>query len=329
MNALIKTVLLFAVFAAVGCGGNNTPDKNEKAKEKASVKVKGIIGVSVLTLTNPFFKVIGDTIKEQAEKVGYSVEVVSGDSDVAKQQNQVKDFLVKKVVAIVLCPCDSRSIGAVIQEANKAGVPVFTADIACLAPDAKVVTHIATDNFEGGKQAGIATIEALGEAGGKVAVLDFRQVESCILRVKGFKEVIDAHNKKNPKAQITIVAELPGDGKKDKSQSATEDVLQTHPDLAAIFAINDPSALGARAALERANKADAVKIIGFDGQPDGKQAIKEGKIFADPVQFPDKIGQQTVTAMLDYFDGKTPPKEVLIPTVLYKKADAMKDPELK
>ena len=329
MNTFIKMVLFVAVFTAVGCGGNNTPDKNEKAKEKASVKVKGIIGVSVLTLTNPFFKVIGDTIKEQAEKVGYSVEVVSGDSDVAKQQNQVKDFLVKKVVAIVLCPCDSRSIGAVIQEANKAGVPVFTADIKCLAPDAEVVTHIATDNYEGGKQAGIATIEALGEAGGKVAVLDFRQAESCILRVKGFKEVIDAHNKKNPKAQITIVAELPGDGKKDKSQSATEDVLQTHPDLAAIFAINDPSALGVRAALERANKADAVKIIGFDGQPDGKQAIKEGKIFADPVQFPDKIGQQTVTAMLDYFDGKTPPKEVLIPTVLYKKADAMKDPELK
>jgi ribose transport system substrate-binding protein len=329
MNAFVKTVLVVAFFAAVGCGGNNASDIKEKVKEKASVKVKGIIGVSVLTLTNPFFKVIGDTIKEQAEKAGYSVEVVSGEFDVAKQQSQVKDFLVKKVVAIVLCPCDSRSIGAVIQEANKAGVPVFTADIACLAPDAKVVTHIATDNYEGGKQAGIATIEAMGEAGGKVAVLDFRQAESCILRVKGFKEVIDAHNKKNPMAQITIVAELPGDGKKDKSQSATEDVLQTHPDLAAIFAINDPSALGARAALERANKADAVKIIGFDGQPDGKQAIKEGKIFADPVQFPDKIGQQTVAAMIDYFDGKTPPKEILIPTGLYKKADAMKDPELK
>ena len=57
MNALIKTVLMFAVFAAVGCGGNNAPDKKEKSKEKASVKLKGIIGVSVLTLTNPFFKV--------------------------------------------------------------------------------------------------------------------------------------------------------------------------------------------------------------------------------------------------------------------------------
>ncbi|NDH06257.1 sugar ABC transporter substrate-binding protein, partial [bacterium] len=280
MNYLIKSVFVVLVLSGIGCGGNSSsPVKSNTDKNaKASTKSKGIIGVSVLTLTNPFFKVIGDTIKEKGEKAGYAVEVVSGEFDVARQQSQVKDFLVKKVSAIVLCPCDSRSIGAVIQEANQAGVPVFTADIACLSPEAKVVTHIATDNYEGGKQAGLATIEALGEAGGKVAVLDFRQAESCILRVKGFKEIIDAHNKKNPKAQISVVAELPGDGKKDKSQSATEDVLQAHPDLAAIFAINDPSALGARAALERANKADAVKIIGFDGQPDGRQAIKEGKI---------------------------------------------------
>jgi len=317
------------LLATIGCGEKPTPSINPKASEATTSKAKKIIGVSLLTLTNPFFKVIGDTIKEQAEKAGYSVEVVSGEFDVAKQQSQVKDFLVKKVAAIVLCPCDSRAIGAVIKEANQAGVPIFTADIACLDPDAKVVSHIATNNYEGGKQAGFATIEALGEAGGKVVILDFRQAESCILRVKGFKEVIDEHNKKSPGSKIIIVLELPGDGQKDKSQRMTEDALQSHSDLAAIFAINDPSALGARAALERANKADAVKIIGFDGQPDGKQAIKEGKIFADPVQFPDKIGIQTVKAMFDYFDGKIPPKEILIPTGLYKKADALNDKDLK
>ena len=78
---------------------------------------KGTIGVSVLTLTNPFFKVIADTITSEAGKHGFDVIVVSGELDVAKQQNQVKDFIVKRVDAIVLCPCDSRSIGPVIQEA--------------------------------------------------------------------------------------------------------------------------------------------------------------------------------------------------------------------
>ena len=58
--------------------------------------------------------------------------------------------------------------------------------------------------------------------------------------------------------------------------------------ISGIFAINDPSALGAYSVLAREGKADQVKIVGFDGQPEGKQAIKEGKIYADPIQYPDE-----------------------------------------
>ncbi|NCO42676.1 MAG: hypothetical protein COZ06_35035 [Armatimonadetes bacterium CG_4_10_14_3_um_filter_66_18] len=85
----------------------------------------------------------------------------------------------------------------------------------------------------------------------------------------------------------------------------------------------------ARAALENAGKADQIKIIGFDGQPEGKQAIKDGKLYADPIQFPDQIGQKTVQAIMQYFDGEKVPKEVLIPTELYRKADAEKDASLR
>jgi ribose transport system substrate-binding protein len=310
--------LLAAIIPLIGCG------QNKQDAGTSNTKSKGIIGVSVLTLTNPFFKVIGDTITEDARKLGYEVVVVSGD-DVARQRNQVKDFLVKKARAIVLCPCDSKGIGPAIAEANAAGVPVFTADIACLADGPKVATHIATDNYQGGKEAAKAMIEALGEAGGEVAILDFKQVESCLLRVKGFKEVIEEHNANGGK--IKIVAELPGDGAKDKGFKAGEDALQAHPNLAGIFAINDPSALGAYAALEKAKKTDRVKIIAFDGQPEGKRAVKAGKIYAEPIQFPARIGAETVKAIQRHFDGETLPKEILIPTQLYRKADAEKDSE--
>jgi ribose transport system substrate-binding protein len=305
-----------------------------------------VIALSVLTLTNPFFKVIGDSMADEAAKHGYTVLVVSSDFDVAKQQNQVKDFIVKKVAAIVLCPSDSKAIGPAIQEANAAGIPVFTADIGCLAPGAKVVCHVATDNYSGGKQAAEAMIEALGDAGGKIAILDHKPVESCILRVKGFKEVIAAHNRQvvarsgdhatthNDHAttqggKIEIVAELPGGGEKDPGFKATQGLLEAHADLAGIFAINDPSALGARAALEKANKADQVKIIAFDGQPEGKQAIREGKIYADPVQYPDRIGRETMLAIVRHFNGEKVPAEILIPTALYRQADALKNPERK
>jgi len=287
---------------------------------------KGTLAISIQTAQNPFFNTIADTFKAEGEKAGYKVIVVSGDNDAAKQNNQIKDFLVQKVQAIVLCPCDSRAVGAAIREANAAGVPVFTADLACLDPTAKVVTHIATDNYSGGKEAAVAMIEALPR-GGKVAILDFQEAESCIQRVKGFKETIAEHNKKNDKNAIVIVAELPCGGNRETGFNVAQTLVAGHPDLAGLFAINDPSALGACSALDLAKKSGQVKVIGFDGQPEGKKAIRKGTIYADPIQYPDKIARTTFASVQKYLAGEKTPAEILIPTGLYRKADAENDPE--
>jgi ribose transport system substrate-binding protein len=322
-------LLAGGLLCSAGCGkSDDLKPADSKSPAATTATTKGTIGVSLLTLDNPFFKVIGDNITAEGKKRGYDTIVVSGDKDVAKQSNQIKDFIVKKVSAIVLSPCDSKSIIPVIQEANEAGIPVFTVDIPCNEPGVKIATQVATDNFGGGKEAAQAMIEALGESGGKVAILHFKQAESCQLRVKGFREVIDEHNRKSA-AKIVLIAELESGGAKDLGYKAAEDVLQAHSDLRGIFAINDPSALGARAALEKAGKADQVVIVGFDGQPEGKQAIKDGKIYADPIQFPDKMGVEIVGAIVKHSKGETLPPQMLIPTSLYRKADAEADPELK
>ena len=321
-------VVLLAFATGCNSGPSNPAPAAGSHGQGGTPAKRGTIGVSLLTLENPFFKVIGDHITAEGAKYGYDTTVVSADRDAARQANQVKDFIVKGAVAIVLSPCESRSVVPVIQEANAAGIPVFTVDIPCREPGVKIACQIATDNLGGGRDAGKAMIEALGEAGGKVAILHFKQAESCRLRVQGFKEVVDAHNARE-KGKIDIVAELDGGGLKNEGYKAAEDAVQAHPGLRGIFAINDPSALGARAALEKAGKTGQVKIIGFDGQPEGKQAIKEGKLYADPIQFPDKMGIEIVKAIVKHSKGEDLPPELLIPTALYRQADAMKDPELK
>ena len=306
------------------CGGDG-----QNVNSQGESESKGTIGVSVLTLGNPFFNVIAEGVKEEAAKHGYDVVVVDGDRDVQKQANQIDDFLTKGVAAIILNPCDRQSIGPAIEKANRAGVPVFTCDLKCVAEGAEVVSHVGSDNLQGGKLAGEAMIEALGEQGGKVLVVHFPQANSCQLRVQGFEEVIGAYNQGLSAGLIEVVAQLDGGGVRDEGYKVTEDTLQAHPDLRGIFAINDPSGLGARAALEKAGKQDQVVIVAFDGQPEGKQAIKDGKIFADPIQFPGLIGKKTVELMMDYFAGVEVEKEVLIPTELYKQEDGLNDPSLK
>ena len=317
-------VLLALCGLFLGCGGFADTLKPTQAS-------RGTICVSLLALDNPFFKVIGDAIAAEAAKQGFQATVVSADKDVARQGNQIKDFIVKKAAAIVLSPCDSKSIVPVIREANAAGIPVFTVDIPCNEPGVAIATQVATDNEGGGREAGQAMIEALSadgrEAGGKIAVLHFKQAESCQLRVKGFRAVIEAHNATAP-AKIDIVTELESNAAKDVGFKAMEDAIQAFPDLRGVFAINDPAALGARAALEKAGKTAQIVIIGFDGQPEGKRAILEGKIYADPIQFPDKMGVQIVDAIERWSRGETLPPQMLIPTSLYRKADAEKDPTL-
>jgi len=317
---------LFGLLLLFGC----TPDKpkGNTATDARPPTHRGTIGVSLLTLENPFFKVIGENIKAEAAKQGYETTVVSADRNAAKQANQIKDFIVSKVSAIVLSPCEARAVVPVIQEANAAGIPVFTVDISCDEPNVTIVCQIATDNEGGGRDAGKAMIEALGETGGKVAIIHFQQAESCRARVKGFKEVIDAHNS-TARGKIEIVQVLDGGGLKAEGQAAAQDAIQSHGDLRGIFAINDPSALGARVAVEQAKKTDQIKIIGFDGQPEGKQAIKEGKIYADPIQFPDKMGIEIARAIVKHSKGEDVPTKMLFPTRLYRKADADADPELK
>jgi ribose transport system substrate-binding protein len=295
--------------------------------QAAAGRSKGVFGVSVLTLTNPFFKNLADALTAEARTLGFDTLVTSGEFDVARQRNQVADFLVRKVNAIVLCPCDSKAIGAAIVEANRAGIPVFTADIASLAPEGKVVNHVATDNLGGGRLAATALIEALGGKG-KVAILDHPEIESVMLRTRGFQEEL-ARQRKDKGVTIEVVAVLPGGGAKDRSLKATEDLLQAHPGIQGLFAINDPSALGAVAALEKAGRLAQVKVVGFDGMPEGKSAIRAGKIYADPIQFPDRIGQATVRNLARYLAGDDVPRETLIPTELYRKADADRDPTLK
>jgi ribose transport system substrate-binding protein len=307
-------------------GGGASEGTASSTEGTAETESRGTIGVSLLTFENPFFKIIADSLEAEAKKHGYNVVALSADEDPAKQSQQISDFIVQGVVAIVLSPAETRSIAPAVRQANERGIPVFTVDIPIEAGNGEVVSQIATDNFGGGRKAAEAMIEAIGS--GKVAVLHYQQAQSCRLRVDGFLEVIAEHNAASDE-KIEVVATLEGGGAKDQGRTAAGDALQSVPDLRGIFAINDPSALGAVAAVEEAGKTGQVIIVGFDGQLEAKRAIKAGKIYADPIQFPEQMGVKAVEAILAHLNGEEVPPEQLIPTELYRQADAQADPELK
>ena len=309
MNTIQRTLclaaLLGAILAAPGCQGGQSGQGGAGKR----------IGVTLLTREHEFYRELEAGLREAAGKAGYELILTSGDFDLAKQQSQIENFVVQRVDAIVVCPADSKGIGPAIDQANQAGIPVFTADIA--AQGGRVVSHIASDNLAGGRMAADYIARAIGGQG-DVGIIGQQEVQSGLDRENGFKEEIGKH----PGIKVAVV--LNGGGVRDRALKAAEDMLQGHPGLKAIFGINDDSALGALSAAEARGRNDLV-IVGYDATPEAVKAIRRGsQLKADVAQQPRDIGAKTVEAIATHFGGGQVPANIAVPIKIVD-AESLKD----
>ena len=284
----VPFLLVLAIAAALSCGGTADAPKGGK-----------VVGVTLLTRGHLFYRDLEEGLVAEAAKDGYRLVVTSADFDLGKQAAQIEDFVARKVDAIVVCPVDSKGVGPAIRRANAAGIPVFTADIA--AQEGDVVCHIASDNVAGGRLAG-EYLARLLDGKGKIAIVNQPAITSVLDRVEGFRQAVS----KFP--GLAIVADVNGQGVRDRALEVAADVLQAHPDLDGIFGINDDSALGAMDAARQLAR-DRVAIVGYDATPPAVDAIRKGSpLKADVIQYPRKIGAATVEMIRRHFAGETLPK---------------------
>jgi ribose transport system substrate-binding protein len=305
--------LLCAMLAA--CSSAQQSSSNSSAAPSGASKT---IGVSIQNREAQFYQDMESGMQAEAAKYGYKLIVVDANRDNAKQQSQVEDFISNKVDAIVLTPYDSTAIGSAIVEANKASIPVFTADIANTSNQGVVVSHIASDNVQGGAQAGKLICAAVGKTG-SVAILDEPEVTSVQDRVKGFRASIKANC-----PGVTIVADVDAGGERSKADSSMSDILQSNKDVKGVFGINDDSALGALSAIKAAGLTGKIAIVGYDAGPEARAAIKAGEMYGDAIQYPKQIGALTIDTIHEYLDGKKPQPVVHVNVGSFTQADAAK-----
>jgi ribose transport system substrate-binding protein len=313
-RSIVVVILIAALCACTGKSESTSTSTSTSSTTAAAPGAK-VIGVSIQNREAQFYQDMEGGLKSEAAKYGYTVDVVDASRDNAKQQSQVEDFIARKVAAIVLTPYDSQAIGSAIVEANKAGIPVFTADIASTAKQGKVVAHIASDNVQGGAQAG--TLMCAAVKSGSIAIIDEPEVTSVQDRVKGFKASIASGC-----PAVKIVADIDGGGERAKASSVMDDLLQSHKDLKGVFGINDDSALGAAKSVQAAGRTGKIAVVGYDATPEAQAAIKAGSMYGDAIQHPDQIGSKTIDAIHAYFSGKTPQAKIAVPVGTFTKTNA-------
>ena len=274
---LITVLLVMAVF--VGC--------QKKAEEVAEVVVKEKvihIGVAAANFDDKWMSYMHDGFKEAAEEFGVKMTMVDGKNDPAIQQGQIETFVTQGVDAIVIVPAQVSSIGPIMNEVTKAGIPIVAVN---RPPDepyfSQLATYVGSDELFAGTMQAEKIAELLGGKGDVVIIHGQFGHPAEIGRTLGNKNVLENF------PDINIVREDTSEWQRAKALELVENWIQSGFDFDAVLANNDESAIGAAMALEQVGLLDDVLIAGVDATPDALRIMKEGKL--DVTIFQDAYGQ--------------------------------------
>ena len=297
----VKSVRWAAVFVA---GLSWACNRGDGAGDAPSV------ALVLKTLNSPFFIELEAGARQAADSLGIELVVQAPDReiDVERQMQIIENLLQTGIDVLALTPSGSREIVSAIAEANQDGVPVVIvdtrADAQALADaEATIATFIGSDNVDGGRIAGRFVAEALGGQGRVAVVEGIPGHETGDSRLRGFREVIAQH------PGISIVASQTANWERDQAFNVTQNMLQSHSDLQAIFAANDMMALGAVEAIAAAGRTGDVLVVGFDALDEARQAIREGRMAATIAQHPRDMGRLAIESAWSILNGDTVPAE--------------------
>lgn len=308
--ALIASLSGLALLAFAGCdsnsGGGSTTESGGGQKK---------IGFSQVTVKEPW-RVLFNEKLEEAAKAHPDVKLIVLDADdkTEEQVAQVRTFIRQKMDAILISPKESAGLTAVVEEATNAGIPVVVLDRGVNTE--KYAAFVGGDNKEIGREAGKLAVKFLGGAG---------QAKGIIYEICGGLAAIPAQERRDgfheiveKESGIKIIGGLDADWKKDKAQQIMQDALKTNPQVDLVYAHNDPMAHGAYSAAKAAGRAEGIKFIGIDGNPDeGKRWVRSGELTAT-LLYPTP-GEKGLEVALDILAGKKVDKRYTLPTRIFTK----------
>jgi ribose transport system substrate-binding protein len=251
---------------------------------------------------NPFWQTMKEAVEARAKEDGVTVDTFSlpTASGVADQVSQMENAVTQKYDGIILGTVDAAGIVPGIDAANKANIPVLAVDTA--PAGGTIISLVQTDNVAASELGGTFIAEKLGGSGKVLNLQGDMANQTAQARNDGLHKALDAS------PDITVIDQS-SHWLQDQGLSITENILTSDPDIKAIFAANDPPALGALQALKAAGKTDVI-IVGFDGTNDGLQAVKDGDFAADVLQFPAAMGAIGVDLLVRSLNGEDVPAKV-------------------
>ncbi|UFJ40815.1 substrate-binding domain-containing protein [Brevibacillus humidisoli] len=311
MKALQKWVSGFAILALLlalaGCGGQSqstggsstgTAGETAAGGEKAKT-----IGMSFPAADHGWLGAIIKNAEDEAKAQGIQY-VITTAADPNKQTNDVEDLISQKVDAIVMLPIESAALTPVAKKVKEAGIPLVIVDREIESDDFTAL--VKGDNKGIGQGAGKYLAEQLGGTGKIVEIIG---VPSSVttLRSEGFREAIQDH------PGMEIIVSQSGDFQKEKSLHVMQNILQSQPQIDAVYTHDDEMALGVLQAIKEANRTDIKIVTGAGGHKDVYKLIKDGdSLLKATFIYSPLMVKDAVKVAVDIVNGKTPSEKEIV-----------------
>ena len=270
------------------------------------------IGGVSKTLTNEYWRSLGEGYKAYADKAGVDVvyQAASSEGDQLGQLSIAETLITQGFSALLFSPQTDNNLQPALESAQAKNIPVVNVNDAVIPGAKHYVGNVQRDN---GVKVAQWFIKNRPD-GGKVAVIEGQAgVFAAGQRTKGFTETITKD------AKFKVVASVPGNWDRQLSYDAATTILQQNPDLIGFYANNDGMALGVVEAVKAAGKQDQVAVFGTDGISDAYNSIRNGELTGTVDSFPVLTGEVAMEVALRLIGGQDLPRVVATPQALITK----------
>ena len=298
---------LLALSAALLIAGYSVLRPDISANQKEGSR---LIGASYMTMNNEFYEILNEQISHRVEAEGDRLILRNPALSVSRQVEQIGKMLDEGISVLILTPVDSDGLTDILKKARQQGVKIIVVD-SNVSDEQLVDCTIVSDNYRAGCLLGDYLVQ--NKENSKVVILTHEAATSGRERVQGFLDTIGGHE------GIEVVEKVPCEGQLEVAMPQMEKLIEQGKEFDSVFCLNDPSSLGAAAALETKGLLDKVDIYGIDASPDAKQLIYEGKMRASVAQFPSRIGEEAANAIYDLLEGKEVESYISVPVELVTK----------
>lgn len=276
------------------------------------------VGFSQMENNNPWRIAETDSMRDEADDRGVDLTITDAQGSTATQVADVEDMIAQGIDILIIAPREFEGLAPALEAAKQADVPVFLVDREAKGEVCEdYITFMGSNFIQQGERAGEWLIEATG---GEAQIVELEGTSGASVtndRAEGFRNALEGQD------GMEIIASQSGDFARAGGQEVMEQLLQSNPEVDAVYAHNDEMALGAIQALKDAGRTpgEDVLVVSVDGTRDALQAIIDGEMGATVESNP-RFGSLAFATVEDFLAGEAIPKGIILEDRFFDQSNA-------